>query len=150
MNRSTDIAVAAGFALAGATVIVAPAVAMRWGLLHDGVGSLDVDILAASLAVAAVNTAVSWQRLLYQKGAARRRLHVWIASLNALVVLALGATVLLVFVLLFFPDEHASLADRGYPVVLLWAGTQSVAVLLAEATARFCFRYLEPAVPRPP
>jgi hypothetical protein len=148
--RWADIAVAAGFALAGAVVIVAPAVAMRWGVLHDGVGSLDLDILAASVAVAAFNTAVSWERLLYEERAARRRLHVWIASLNALVALALGATVLLVFVLLFFPDEHASLADRGYPVIILWAATQLVAVFLAEATARLCFRYLEPGAPRPP
>jgi hypothetical protein len=150
VTRSADIAVAAGFTLAGAIVIVAPAVAMRWGVLHDGVGSLDADILVASLAVAAFNAAVSWERLLYEERAARERLHVWIASLNALVALALGATVLVVFVLLFFPDEHASLADRGFPVIILWAGTQLVAVLLAEATARLCFGYLEPGAPRPP
>ena len=105
VTRWADMAVAAGFALAGAMVIVAPAVAMRWGVLHDGVGSLDVDILAASVAVAAFNTAVSWERLLYEERAARQRLHVWIASLNALVALALGATVLVVVVLLFFPTS---------------------------------------------
>ena len=35
-------------------------------------------------------------------------------------------------------------------MIILWAATQLVAVLLAEATARLCFGYLEPGAPRPP
>ena len=80
-------------------------------MLHDGVGSLDVDILAASAAVAAFNTAVSWERLLYEERApgsgctcGSPRSTPWWPSPSR-------ATVLVVFVLLFFPDEHASLAD---------------------------------------
>jgi hypothetical protein len=46
-----------------------------------------------------------------------------------------------------FPDEHASLANRGFPLSVLWAGVQAVAVLLAEATARFFFWWLEPQAP---
>jgi hypothetical protein len=46
-----------------------------------------------------------------------------------------------------FPDEHASLANRGFPLSALWAGVQAVAVLLAESTARLFFRWLEPQAP---
>jgi hypothetical protein len=140
---------AAGFTIAAAIVIVAPAFAMRWGGLRAGVGSLDADILAASLAVAGVNTAVSWGHMRDEEHLARRRLHVSIASLDALVVLALGASLLFLVLLAWFPDEHASMADRGFPVVVLWAGSQLVAVLLAEVTARFAFWWLEPRTPRP-
>lgn len=50
----------------------------------------------------------------------------WIAAVDALVVLALGAAVLLVAALYGFSDEHSSLAERGYPVLALWAGMESV------------------------
>jgi hypothetical protein len=140
---------ATAFTIAAAIVIVGPAFAVRWGGLRAGVGSLDADILAASLAVAGVNTAVSWGRLRDEVRLAERRLHVSIASLDALVVLALGASLLLLVLLAWFPDEQASLADRGFPVVVLWAGSQLVAVLLAELTARFAFWWLEPRTPRP-
>ena len=43
--------------------------------------------------------------------------------------------VLLLLVLYWFPDEHASLANRGFPVFLLWAGVQGVAIVLAGALA---------------
>ena len=34
--------------------------------------------------------------------------------------------------------------DRVPPVVLLWAGLQIIAVVLAELTGRLVFRWLEP------
>jgi predicted Co/Zn/Cd cation transporter (cation efflux family) len=138
--------VAAGFALAGFVVVVIPAVAVRWGVLNAGVGSIDDDVLAASAAVGAVHMILVWRRLRDEKRPARR-LHLWIASLNALVVLALSASLLLLVVLYWFPDEHASLANRGFPVFVLWAGVQGVAVLLAEATYRFFLQWLEPHRP---
>jgi hypothetical protein len=137
--------VGAGFALAGFIVVLAPAVAVRAEeVLNAGVGSMDDDILAASAAMGAVHMVLAWRRLRDQERIAARRLHVWIASLNALVVLALNASVLLLIVLYWFPDEHASLANRGFPVFLLWAAVQGVAILLAEATARVFFWWLEP------
>ena len=139
---------AAGFALAGFVVILVPAIAVQSGVFNAGVGSMDTDVLAASAAAGAVHVVLAWRRLLDEERIATRRLHVWIAALNALVVLALSASVLLLLVLFWFPDEHASLANRGFPVFLLWAGVQGVAVLLAEATARFFFWWLEPH--RPP
>jgi predicted Co/Zn/Cd cation transporter (cation efflux family) len=136
--------VAAGFAIAGFVVVLFPAVAVRWGVLNAGVGSMDDDLLAASVAVGAVHMVLVWRRLRADDRTAAGRLHRWIASLNALVVLALSASLLLLLVLHRFPDEHASLANRGFPVVVLWAGVQGVAVLLAEATYRFFLSWLEP------
>jgi hypothetical protein len=135
--------VAAGIALAGLTAILAPAIAVQWGLLNAGVGSVDDDILMASAIVGATHMVLAWRRLRDEERTALRRVHIWIASLNALVVLALGASLLLLFVLYWFPDEHASLANRGFPAFVLWGGIQAVAVLLAEATGRFLFQWLE-------
>jgi hypothetical protein len=143
--------VAVGFALAGFIVVLAPAVAVRSEeVLNAGVGSMDDDILAASAAMGAGHVVLAWRRLRDEERIAVRRLHVWIASLNALVVLALSASVLLLFVLYWFPDEHASLASRGFPVFLLWSGVLGVAILLAELTARFFFWWLEPHAPPTP
>jgi predicted Co/Zn/Cd cation transporter (cation efflux family) len=136
--------VAAGFALAGFVVVLIPAVAVRSDVLNARVGSMDDDVLAASAAIGAVHMVLVWRRLRDEEPTAARRMHFWIASLNALVVLALSASLLLLVVLYWFPDEHASLANRGFPVFVLWAGVQGVAVLLAEATYRFFFRWLEP------
>jgi hypothetical protein len=142
---------AAGIAFAGFVIVLAPAVVVRSEeLLNAGVGSIDDDILAASAAMGAAHLVLAWRRLREEERVAARRLHVWIASLNALVVLALSAPVLLLLVLYWFPDEHASLANRGFPVFLLLAGAQGMAILLAEATARLFFWWLEPHLPPTP
>jgi hypothetical protein len=142
---------AAGIALAGFVIVLAPAVAVRSEeVLNAGVGSIDDDILAACAAMGAVHMVLAWRRVRDEERIAARRLHIWIASLNALVVLALSASVLLLLVLYWFPDEQASLANRGFPVFLLLAGVQGVAILLAEATARLFFRWLEPQGPPRP
>lgn len=148
IRRATNRAVAGGFALAGLVVVLLPAVAVQSGNLNAGVGSLDDDVFVASALVGAVHMVLAWRRLLDEERTATRRLHLWIASLNALVVLALAASLLLLAILYAFPDEHASLANRGFPVSALWAGTQGVAVLLAEVTARAFFWWLEPHEPR--
>jgi hypothetical protein len=120
---------------------------VRSEVLNAGVGSLDDDVLVASALVGVVEMVVAWTRLRNQERTATRRLHVWIASFNALVALALTTPLLLLLVLYLFPDEHASLANRGFPLSALWAGVQAVAVLLAESTARLFFRWLEPQAP---
>lgn len=141
----TDTVVAVGFAGAGFAIVLVPAIAAQWGVLHDGVGSLDDDILIASTLVGALYAALAWRRLRDEEQLARRRLHVWIASLNALVVLALASSLLLLALLVAFPDEHFSLGDRGAPAVTMWAAIQLIAVGLAEAAARLTFWWLEPA-----
>jgi predicted Co/Zn/Cd cation transporter (cation efflux family) len=136
--------VAAGFALAGCAVVLLPAFAAQWEVFNAGVGSLDDDVITASALVGAVHMGLAWRRLRNEERTAVRRVHLWIAEVNALVVLAWSASLLLLLVLYWFPDEHASLANRGFPVFVLWAGVQAVAVLFAEATARFFFWWLEP------
>jgi len=64
-------------------------------------------------------------------------------------VLALAATLLPMVVFWGFADEHASMAERGFPVVVLWFGVQAVAVGLAEVAGRVVFWWLEPHPRRP-
>jgi len=143
-----DRAIAAIYATVCFIVVVAPAVAVRWATAQGGLGDLDgLDLVAASSLIGAGHAVVAYTRLRDEERTALRRLDMWIASLNALVVLALGATLLIVQVLTTWADEHESLANHGYPVVLLWAGVQLVAVVLAEATGRSVFWWLEPHPP---
>jgi peptidoglycan biosynthesis protein MviN/MurJ (putative lipid II flippase) len=105
---------------------------------------VDDDILIASVVVGLVHAVLAWYRLRDKEQTRQRRAHVWIASLDALVVLALSASLLLLAVLISFPDELVSLGNRGFTVVTMWAAIQLVAVLLAETTARVVFSWLEP------
>jgi hypothetical protein len=142
-RRAVDIAVAVGLAAAGFAVIVIPAVAMRWEVLEAGVGSMDDDILLASILVGLAHVALAWRRLRDEERMAGPRAHLWIASLNALVVLALSASLLLLAVLISFPDEHLTLGHRGFPFVTMWGALQLIAVALAEAAARLTFWWLD-------
>ena len=126
-------------------VILAPAVAVKVAADRGGMGDAEgVDLLVASAVLGLVHAVFAWNRLLHEEHVAVRRADMWISAVDALAVLALGATVLLLAILYGFADEHASVADRGYPVVVLWTGVQLVAVVIAEATGRFVFWWLEP------
>jgi hypothetical protein len=149
-GRGLDRGVAAGFAVAGFAVLVAPAVVMRTGVLDAGVGSMDDDVLLASILVGALHAALAWRRLRSEEQDYGRRAPLWIAALNALVALALAASLLLLVVLIVFPDEHLTFGNRGAPFVVLWAAIQLVAVGLAELTARATYRWLRATdAPRP-
>jgi hypothetical protein len=144
-KRTVDHLVAAIYAAACFGAVLAPALAVRWAVFRSdiaGVGGRD--IVAASVLVGAGHAAVAWARLRCEKRTAARRSHIWIASLNALVVLALTASLLVLAVLRVFADEHAAIINRGLPVVALWAGLQVIAVALAELTGRVVFWWLEP------
>jgi hypothetical protein len=133
------------YAVVDFAVIVAPAAAIELAADRGGLGgSGGRDLLAASALLGLAHAVVAWSRLRSEERVAVRRADLWIASIDALVVLALGATLLIVAVLYGFADEHASLADRGYPVVALWTGIQVAAIVLAEAAARLLFWWLEP------
>jgi hypothetical protein len=126
-------------------VIIGPALAVNLTAGRSGIGETQgLDLLIASAVIGFVHAIVAARRLASEERVAVRRSDMWIAALDAIVVLALGATLLVIAVLLPFADEHASLADRGYPVVLLWAGIQLVAVAAAEVVSRFVFWWLEP------
>ena len=149
MNRATvERAAVVLYALVDWLVIMAPSLAVKLAADRGGMGdSRGLDLVVASLLVAVPHAAVAASRLRYEEAAARSRLDVWIAAVDALVVLALATTLLIVTVLALFADEHAALANRGFPIVGLWVGLQLVAVLLAEVTGRAVFRWLEPDAP---
>lgn len=126
-------------------VILAPAVALKLAADRGGMGDLNgMDLVLASAALGVVHALVAGSRLRSEERMAVRRADMWIAAVDALVVLTLAATLLPITVLWGFADEHASMANRGYPVVALWLGVQAVAVGIAELTGRFVFWWLEP------
>lgn len=144
-RRSVDYAVAGIYAAACFAAVLAPALAVRWTVFRTDVGGVGGrDLIIASVLVGAGHAAVAWTRLRCEKRVAERRSHIWIASLNALVVLALSASLLVLGVLERYADEQHAIANRGLPVVAMWAVTQLVAVALAEVTGRCVFWWLEP------
>lgn len=139
------------YALVDWLVIMAPALAIQLAADRGGIGDTrDLDLTFASAVIATGHALLAARRLRYEERTAHRRADVWIANLDALVVLALTTTLLVLVALVSFPDEHAALANRGYPIVALWAGLQLVGVGLAEVTGRLVFRWLEPDVPPQP
>lgn len=136
------------YALIDALVVIAPAVAVRATGARAGIeGEYDLDLFVTSVVIGVIHAVVAWRRLVDEERAAERAVDVWIASINALVVLAFCSTFLITGVLLGFTDVHALLAQRGAPVVLLWAGCAVVSVLLAELTGHWVYRWLEPEHP---
>jgi small-conductance mechanosensitive channel len=143
-----DVA-ASVYAASDAAVIVAPAIVLRWDAIDAAISPTHgLDLVAGSAAVALGHAAVAWRRLRRTADYALRRADVWIAAIDALVVLSLGATALLAAVLVGFAVLHTRLAARGWPVVALWVGVQLVAVIAAEFVGRGVFRWLEPATDR--
>lgn len=126
-------------------VILTPALAVKLASDGGGMGDTgDLDLVLASAVLGVAHAGIAWSRLLSEERTAVRRADMWIAAVDALVVLALAATVLPAAVLWGFADEHSSIADRGYPVVALWTGVQLVAIALTELTGRVVFWWLEP------
>lgn len=145
-RRSTIRLAAAAYAAIDVAVLMAPSVVLAVEARKGGLsGSHGVDLVLASAAVGAVHAGIAFSRLIDESRAAARRLDVWIAALDALVVLALGATLLLVIVLGGFADQHDVLISQGWSVVWLWIGVLGGAVVLAELSGRFLFRWLERA-----
>lgn len=146
MSRETvDRIVAVVYAIVDCAVILLPAVALKLAADRGGMGDLvGMDLVLASAGLGVIHAVVAGSRLRSEERMAVRRADMWIAAADALVVLALAATLLPVIVLWRFADEHASMADRGYPVWVLWLGVQFVAVVIAELTGRFVFWWLEP------
>jgi small-conductance mechanosensitive channel len=141
-------ALAVLYAVVDAGVIIAPAVAVRATGARVGIeGEYDADLLVASAIIGVVHGVIAFRRLVDEERATERAVDVWLASIDALVVLAFCSTFLITAVLLGFTDVHALLAQRGAPVVLLWAGVAVVAVVLAELTGRWVYRWLEPKHP---
>lgn len=137
------------YAVIDFAVIVTPALAVKLASDRGGMGGTEgMDLIATSAVLGALHAVLAWRRLRCEERLVVRRADMWIAAVDALVVLALGATLLLVAILYGFSNEHASLADRGYPLVVLWGGIQVVAIAVAEVTGWFMFWWLEPEAAR--
>lgn len=145
MSRRVDAIAPPVYAAIDFAVILAPALAFKLASDRGGLGDTKgMDLVLASAALGAVHAVIAGARLWSEEHVAVRRADMWIAAVDALVVLALAATLLPAVVLWGFADEHSSIAHRGYPVVFLWVGVQLVAVALAEVTGRAVFWWLEP------
>lgn len=147
-HELVDVVAPPVYAAIDFVVIVTPALAVMVAADQGGMGDADGrELVVASILLGTVHAVVAWARLRSEERIAVRRADMWVAAVDALVVLALAATLLPLAVLYRFADEHASLVDRGYPVVLLWAGLQAVAVVASEVTGRVVFWWLEPHDP---
>ncbi len=144
-HEALDLIAPPVYALLCVAVLLAPAIAITLGSDRGGMReAADADLVVASAALGVGLAALSMWRLRSEEIRAVRRADMWIASLDSLVVLMFGATVLPLVVLWGFTDEHATMAQRGYPVVLLWSGVQLAAIVLAEVVGRVVFWWLEP------
>ena len=146
MTRQSLLRVAiVAYAIVDWLVIMAPSLAVKLAADRGGLGdSKGLDLIFASLLIATPHAVIAGRRLRYEERTAVWRADIWIAAIDALVVLALSTTLLILVVLAVFAEEHAALANRGFPIVALWIGLQLVAVALSEATGRFVFWWLEP------
>ncbi len=144
-HEAIDLIAPPLYALLCVAVLLSPAVAITLSSDRGGMrGAADADLLLASTVLGVALAVLSMRRLRDEEVRAVRRADMWIAAGDSLVVLLFAATVLPLVVLWGFSDEHATMAQRGYPVILLWGGVQLVAILLAEAVGRFVFWWLEP------
>ena len=133
------------YAMVDLLAVLAPALAVKVASDRGGMGDAKgLDLLTASTVLGVIHAFIAGRRLQSEERTAVRRADMWIAAVDALVVLTLAATVLPLIVLWGFADEHASFAQRGFPVVALWAGVQLLAIALAELTGRVVFWWLEP------
>lgn len=150
---TTDRAAGLGlglFALVDHAVIVTPAFVLAGAAEKGGIaGTHGLDLVVTSVLVGITSTAYLWTRL--RRSRPRMALiDLLIAKVNGTVVLALASTLLLMGVLAGFSPQHATLVNRGWPVVALWAGVQLAAVLLAEHTRTRVLAWLRLAYDRPP
>jgi hypothetical protein len=164
-RRTVSATAAAAYACMTFAALVGPAVVVRLAAIRNGVmGSIGLDLVVGSALVGAVQAMRVLRALRGSLVVPTLRRAQWLAVSAALVVLAASATLLLTVVLVAFAAFHADLAAAGYPVVLLWIGVQTAAVVLSELVGRTVFRWLAAehhsvvsastaatmAVPRPP
>ncbi len=146
MTIGPNTVVVLAYTLANGAVLVAPAAV----LAVDAAGAEvplahGADLVMGSAALALVHGVIVWRWLAWatSPGSRSRVVSAYISSLNALVVLALTATGLLIAVLAGFAGIHVLLAVAGWPVVALWVGVEGAAVVLSEIARRRFFTWVE-------
>lgn len=143
-RRTTHRVGSVVFAAIDFLVVIAPSVVLAVNARQGGLPqSRGFDLVIASALIGSIHAAVVWSRLRDETRHAHRVIDVWISEFDSLVVLALGATVLLVIVLGGFTEQHAVMVNNGWPVLWLWSGVQVTAVVISELTGRLLFWWLE-------
>jgi len=136
------------FALIDFLVVLAPSLVLAANARQGGLPRTDgLDLVAASAVIGAVHAVIVWNRLRDETRHAQRIGDVWISEFDSLVVLAFGATMLLVLVLGGFAEQHAVLVNNGWPVIAMWTAVQITAVIISEISGRLVFRWLEQREP---
>lgn len=143
-RRTTHRVGSVVFAAIDFLVVIAPSVVLAFTARQGGLpDSHGFDLVVASALIGSIHAAIVWDRLRDETRHAHRVMDVWISEFDSLVVLALGATMLLVIVLGGFAEQHAVMVNNGWPVIALWTGVQVSAVVISEITGRLLFWWLE-------
>jgi hypothetical protein len=143
-RRTTHRVGSAVFAAVDFLVVIAPSVVLAVTARQGGLPqSHGFDLVVASALIGAIHAAIVRARLRDETRHAHRVVDVWISAFDSLVVLALGATMLLVIVLGGFAEQHAVMVNNGWPVIWLWSGVQVAAVVISELSGRLLFWWLE-------
>lgn len=144
MSARADAVAPVLYGVIDLVVIVTPALVFKLASDRGGLGDTQgLDLVVASTVIGTLHGLVAAARLRSEERSAVRRADMWIAAVDSLAVLGLTATLLPAAVLWGFAEEHGSIAERGYPVVVLWVAVQLVAVAVAELVGRAVFRWLE-------
>ena len=142
-SRRTSAVTAAALAVAHLLVVLAPAATFVLTARKGGVpGWHGLDLLLGSALVGTVHAVVVHRRMREALRSGSDVTSAVIAAVDALVVLALGATLLMLVVLGGMAGQYGVLVNRGWPVLLLWVGTQIAAVFVAEAVHAKLHRWL--------
>lgn len=135
---------AVGYALVAAAALVAPAAVLAQAARVGGIApSLQaLDLLMVSALVATGYAFLAWRRLRRQEDEASSQLNVALAAVNGLAVLSVLASLLTIGVLHELGALRAVVADQEWALLLMWAGVQVLAVVVAEAVERRVFNWL--------
>jgi hypothetical protein len=146
IGRAAKELAAIAYAVVDAGVIMAPSIVLASSARQGGLpGSHGLDLVVLSAVIGGADALVAWSRLRGETRMAERRVDVWIASIDSLIVLALGVTLLVIAVLGGFAEEHAVIINEGWSVLWLWTGVLLLAVTLSEVAGRLVFSWLEPS-----
>lgn len=148
MTRQLASFALAAFASIHVAVVLAPAVVLAAAADKGGLSwAHGFDLVAASLLLGVATGFVVWRRLHHELHEGVMFRSAFLAEFDALVVLALLSTGLLMVVLGGFAPEHAAILNQGWPVVALWTGVQFVAIGLAERARSAVLTWMEPEHP---
>ena len=145
MRRSAAFVGVAIFSALHVLVLAGPATVLAMTADKGGLTSLHgFDLVGISLVIGAAHAYIVEHRLVPELREVDVRLDAFLAAFNALVVLALVTTGLLVGLLGGFARQHAAMLNDGWPVVGLWTLVLLGAVAAAELVRSLVLRWLEP------